>query len=244
MSTTEVWDSMAEDVGQSPGLAGEIARELRAVVLAYENQRERTIQQQLGPSGLGNPCTRCLARQVLGPEYEVHRDFEDPWCAIVGTAVHAWLDEACEYANIQAGGSTYLTEQKVHPCPDLLPKGGNADLFIIPRATVIDHKVVGVGPLRKYRMNGPGQQYRIQAHTYGLGYALAGRRVEHVGIAFWPRGGRLSELYVWTEPYDVQVAARGLERYRALRQLVLSAGPAILPSLPNDPECWDCEGKQ
>jgi hypothetical protein len=233
-----VWD----EVGG--GLGAAIEAELRAVALAYENQLERTVQTVIGPSGIGNPCSRCLGRQILGPEHEVRREFEDPWCAIVGTAVHAWLDEACEYANITRGGTTYLTEQRVQPCPELLPKGGNADLYIIPRATVIDHKVVGVSPLRKYRLNGPGHQYRVQAHTYGLGYVLAGRPVEHVGIAFWPRGGRLSELYVWTEPFDVQIAAQGLERFRAIKVLVEAGGPAVLPMLDNDPDCWDCEGKR
>jgi hypothetical protein len=36
-----------------------------------------------------------------------------------------------------------------------------------------------------------------------------------VAIVFLPRGGLLSGLHVWSEPFDPQVAVDALKRYRA-----------------------------
>jgi hypothetical protein len=230
------WD----DPALSGGLGEAIAGDLRDMVRFYEESRDRSVQTDLGPSQIGNPCTRCLARHVLGMPIE--RTFDDPWCRILGTAAHAWLEKAAEYSNEQAGTAMWRTEMRVRPDPELLPRGGSLDLWDVWRKTVIDHKIVGAKPLQKYRTNGPGLQYRRQAHLYGYGVAKAGGPVEHVALAFWPRGGRLSELYVWTEPYSEAVAVEALDRYRLIRDQARALGPAILPVLPADPDCWDCEG--
>jgi hypothetical protein len=235
--TASAWD----DPVLTGSLGDRLAVDLRDAVRVFENSRDRSTQVEIGPSGIGKPCTRCLAREVLG--MAVTRDFDDPWCRIIGTAVHAWLADALENMNTIAPEATYQTETRVHPHPDVLPKGGNADLYDAVNKVVIDHKVVGAEQLRKYRNNGPGQQYRIQAHLYGLGFGRLGKPVEHVAVAFWQRGGRLSDLYVWTEPYDAQIALDAINRYRTIRDQALAIGPAILPHLPADPDCWDCGGK-
>lgn len=236
-SEGSVWDQPS----LTGALGDTLATDLRDMVRLYESSRERSQQTEVGPSGIGNPCTRCLARQVLG--VPVERAFNDPWCAIIGTAVHAWLAEAAENFNGLAVEPTYKTETRVQPHPDVLPKGGNADLFDAVHNTVIDHKIVGAEQLRKYRLNGPGPQYRIQAHIYGLGFARTGAQVDHVAVAFWQRGGRLSDLYVWTEPYDPQVALDAIDRYRTIRAQALAIGPSLLPLLPASESCWDCGGK-
>lgn len=231
------WD----DPALTGGLARTIETDLRDLARAYEDSRDRSQQTAVGPSGIGNPCTRCLARQVLG--LTVTRDFDDPWCRIIGTAVHAWLADAAEHSNATAGEQWYQTETRVHPHPDVMPKGGNADLYDVLHKTVIDHKIVGVKQLQKYKLNGPGAQYRIQAHVYGLGFRRTGAAVEHVAVAFWQRGGRLSDLYVWTEPFDAQIALDAINRYRTIADQAKAIGPAILPHLPAHPDCWDCGGK-
>lgn len=234
---TSAWD----DPALTGSLGDRIADDLRGMVRAYENSRDRTQQTDIGPSALGKPCTRCLARHVLG--MSLTRDFDDPWARIIGTFVHEGLECVAHTHNTAVDRARYLTETRVQPHPDVLPKGGNADLYDADTATVIDHKVVGPEPLRKYRLNGPGQQYRIQGHLYGLGFHRLGKPVEHVAIAFWPRGGRLSDLYVWTEPFDAQIALDAIDRYRTIRDQALAIGPAILPHLPAHESCWDCGGK-
>lgn len=237
MTEATLWDEIdgATELGKA------VADDLRALVTAYEAGRDRSKQTVMGPSGVGTACVRCMARAALG--CPVRPEFDDPWCRIIGTAVHTWLDEAAVAACVRENRARWLAELRVHPDDDLLPKGGRCDLVDTDRFMVIDHKVVGVAPLRKYRMNGPGPQYRAQGHLYGLGWANAGNRVDHVAVAFWPRGGRLSELYVWTEPYDEQIARAALERWRTIRDQALAIGPVILPLLPADPDCWDCEGR-
>lgn len=231
------WD----DPALTGGVGEAIATDLRDMVRMFEGSRDRTRQTAIGPSGIGNPCTRCLARHALGRPLE--REYGDPWCAIIGTAVHSWLAEAAEHSNFTAGEDWWLAETRVHPHPDVMPAGGSADLYDVLRKTVIDHKVVSAERLKAFKRNGPGLTYRRQAHLYGLGYHRLGKPVEHVAVAFWCRGGRLSDLHVWTEPYDVDVAMEAITRYRTIRDQALALGGAVLPLLPADPNCWDCGGK-
>lgn len=237
MAAASVWD----DPALTNALGDRIADDLRAMARDYDAAAHRSQQKHLGPSQIGSPCTRCLARHALGRS--VQREFDDPWCRTIGTAVHAWLDAAALHHNTANDRARYYPELRIHPDEELLPSGGNCDLYDEDTRTVVDHKIVGAEPLRKYRLNGPGPQYRVQAHLYGLGYVRAGHTVDHVAVAFWQRGGRLSDLYVWTEPYDEDVARTALERWRTIRDQALAVGPAILPLLPADPACWDCGGR-
>lgn len=233
------WD----DPALTGSLGDRIADDLRTIVRAYSAGDERSQQTNLGPSQIGNPCTRCLAEQILG--IDEPPPFDDPWARVIGTAIHAWLEEAAVYDNIHVvrDAARWHTEKRVHPHPDLLPSGGKCDLYDAETRTVIDHKTTSAERLRKYRLNGPGLQYRRQAHLYGLGYARTGAAVDHVALAFWQRGGRLRDLYVWTEPYDADMAMDALNRYRTLKELCEASGPGIAAALPSDPDCFVCGRK-
>jgi hypothetical protein len=229
--SVDVWDDIAG------GHADRLRDRLLAMVKHADGRADRTQQTALGPSEIGDPCAHCLAAKILG--LYARDPFYDPWPAIIGTAVHAWLEDAAERDNRDNGG-TWNTETRVYPNNDLLPRGGKADLYDDSTRTVIDHKVVGLAPLRNYKANGPGVSYRRQAHIYGLGFEAMDWQVEHVAIAFWHRGGRMTDLHVWSEPYDAAYAQEALQRYRTLRDLATSSGPAILPALPSDPSCFTC----
>ncbi len=235
-SAESVWDTVGNALGER------LAEDLRDLVRAHEAAAERSHQQHLGPSQIGDPCTRCLARAVLG--VPVRRQFDDPWCRIIGTAVHAWLEDAAIEDCQGRDDVRWLPETKVQPDPDLLPSGGRCDLYDAATRTVIDHKVIGTARLRHFRASGPGIGYRRQAHLYGLGYVNAGRAVDNVAVAFWQRGGRLSDLHVWTEPYDPSVAEQALTRFRTVRDLALATGEAILPMLPAHADCFACGGEE
>lgn len=232
--SADAWADLADPLNE------QVAHELREMARLFELGRPRTTQRAIGPSEIGKPCVRCLARAVLGRP--VARPFDDPWCRIIGTATHIWLDEAAVDACKRANRGIYVSELRVHPDDEVLTKGGNADLYMVDRRIVVDHKIVSAARLKAYKSNGPGAQYRYQGHLYGLGYVNAGWPVEHVAIAFWNRGGKLRDLYVWTEPYSEAIAREALDRFRSIRDLALSVGPAVLPLLPADPDCWDCEG--
>lgn len=228
-----VWDEIAG------GLGGKISADLQAMATEADARADRSQQAALGPSEIGMPCTYHLALRILGDDSA--GGFDDPWCAIIGTATHAWLDEAAAGYNVAHDEARFVPELRVHPHPELLPSGGRADLYDTRHNTVVDHKIVGSASLKKYKASGPGKQYRTQAHLYGKGYRLAGYDVEHVAIAFWHRGGRLGDLYVWTEPFTESIADEALERYQTLKNLLAAGGASLVPMLPRDPDCWDCK---
>lgn len=240
--TASAWD----DPALTGDLGERIADDLRDMVRQYDAASARTQQTDLGPSEIGNPCTWCLGAQILGVASSTweHSGWDDGWRAIVGTATHSWLDEAAATYNVRNDVVRWLPEVRVHPDARLLPSGGSCDLFDTETRTVIDHKTTTKAKLANYRLNGPGLQYRRQAHLYGKGYRLAGRDVENVALAFWLRDGMLRDLYVWTEPYSEQIADETLARYDALRVLCETGGTAVLDSLPSDPDCTQCSRRQ
>lgn len=229
------WDEFSD-----AAIGDVIADRLREMVRRHDAGAPRTQQRQIGPSELGDPCTYCLARKILGLPEE--RTFDDPWCAYIGSATHNSLADAAEFENRHHDG-TWSTEVRVYPDDEVLPKGGNADLYDDAAQLVIDHKVVSRDRRLMFKAKGPGEKYRRQIHLYGLGFTRIGLPVQRVAIAFWQRGGRLSDLTVWTEPYDPSVATDALDRYRNLRTLCGTHGEALLPLLPSDPSCFTCSAR-
>lgn len=195
----------------------QLRAELTAVVLHGATQRPRDMQAQLGPSGLGDPCTLALAYGIL--EWPQTNPSSDPLPSIVGTGAHAQFAEFFERSTerLPDGRPRYLVEQRVTPREDI---PGSADLFDRLTGCVIDWKFQGKTKLDELRRHGPGLRYRVQAHTYGLGFENAGERVEHVAIVGVPRGGFLSGTVVWTEPYDRQIALDALDRKDDTTELI------------------------
>src|SRR5258708_7059039 len=74
----------------------------------------RSLQEALGPSEAGEPCTRRLAYKMMyTPPAAAERDV--PWAAIQGTALHAWMAEVFRAENIKLGRERYLVERRVTP---------------------------------------------------------------------------------------------------------------------------------
>lgn len=214
------------------GAAGQLATDVIDTVKAAARRAPRSLQQAVGPSQLGTPCTRRLACDVLAWPVRPNDD-TDPWASVIGTATHAWMAAAFEEENRQLGETRYLIEHKVR-----LPAGrygtitGSCDLYDRQKGDVVDWKITSPQNISKYRKNGPGQQYRTQAHTYGLGMQIAGEHPRNVAVVFLPRGGRIDGLHIWSEPYQPAIAANALSRYQA----VLTALAAIDPE--QDPSRW------
>jgi len=223
------------------GVAGEIAAMVTADIKHAAATDPRTLQAELGPSDLGIPCTRRLGYGALDWDPKPNADV-DPWAAIVGKAVHTWLATTYTAKNTQLGRERYLVEHQV-TVPG--PVSGHSDLYDRDLAAVIDWKIPGVTALKKYAKEGPGAQYRIQGHVYGLGRQLAGETPRHVVIVFLPRSGLLSGLHVWAEPYQPAIAVDAIQRYQAIRQFHLTVDPeahperwALLPTA--DAHCAYC----
>lgn len=111
-----------------------------------------------------------------------------------------------------AGTGRYQTEVPLKFGSLVVPHG-TTDLVDTTLLMGLDHKVMGSYSLNKLKAEGPSPLYRTQVHTYGLGARLAGYEVKDVAIVAWPRErSSLDDLWVWTEPYDPDIARNAIAR--------------------------------
>jgi hypothetical protein len=191
---------MCETLERDP-LADEIQAELTSIIKWADENSPRSQQTALGPSEIGTPCERRLAYRLANlPPVNFNRD---PWPAIVGTAIHQWLEGAVN----RYGDPRLETEAELIIDQALT---GHSDL--LRETTVVDYKTAGTDVMREARKNGPSRSYKIQINLYGLGQVRRGRRIEHVALVYLPRAGNLSGMYVWVDKFRPEVAGAALER--------------------------------
>jgi len=199
----------------------------------------RSLQKRIGPSEMGVECDRAILHKLNG---DPEPDRGIPWKPTIGTATHAYLEEAF-WKDANTVGSPnqgrWLVEQRVTVGEVAgTPITGSTDLFCTWTGTVLDHKVIGKSTGKKYRAHGPSRQYYCQAQLYGLGWKNAGYDVKMVAIAFLPREGELSgDTFIWTAPYDEQTALDTLARVNGLAAVLAAAG--IETALGLYPPCSD-----
>jgi len=192
-----------------------LADDIRGVVIEAARRAPRSQQVALGPSEIGAACSRQLAYKLM--HHTQTNSGSDPWPSIVGTAVHSWLADAFLAANDRLGRIRYLVEQRLTIRAGLI---GTCDLYDADRGMVIDHKVPGTTSMARAKKDGPPPTYRVQAHTYGYGFAQLGLPVRDVALALYPRGGMLAGLWIWSEPYDENIALQALSRHDAILEAV------------------------
>lgn len=213
----------------------ELSYDIRSKISDSAANAPRSKQKHIGPSEVGTPCIRRIGYRLLEVE-PVNNP--DNWLTTIGTAVHTWLADAYLEENAKHHPARYLVEHRVEVADGL---AGSVDLYDVERKLVMDWKVVGDNSLRKYRSQGPGDQYRTQVHLYGLGFKNKGYDVEHVAICFLPRGGSLRGLHIWSEPFNEEVARAALDRLSLAKEVTTVAGRQALPLLPaTDAHCNYC----
>lgn len=188
--------------------ATQIKEQLQKIILWTEQTSPRSRQRSIGPSELGDPCDRRIAYRIAAVDsVNIHGD---PWPAIVGTAVHGWLEEAITRFQRENGYQGWLTELRVHPDPLV---AGRSDLFHEPTGTVVDFKTTNADTIRKLQRGGaPSPGYITQINLYGLGHVRAGRPVNNVCLVYYPRSGWLRDAFVWHGAYDQGIAEQALQR--------------------------------
>lgn len=207
-----------------PGMHGmspydlEIKEDLIEVVRWAAANSKRSQQVALGCSEVGHPCDRRLAYRIAGIGATGYAN--DPWPAVVGTAVHSWMEHAIGIFQDAHQLQQWTTEQEVDPSPFVK---GHTDLYDAKRSLVLDWKFPSPDNLRKMRQEGPSQQYRTQVRLYGLGHLRAGRTVDRVGIVALGRQGWLKDMYVWTEKFDEMLAHQALDRVQRLGEVLIRA---------------------
>lgn len=224
--------------GSGDLLAAEIMHQIERTI----GDHPRSLQKRIGPSEVGHPCKRRVGYKLLDVA-ECNTAGDTPWLPTIGTAVHSWLEEVFTFANPGGNEPTrWLTELRVNVGEvNGVDITGSADLYDRVTATVIDWKIVGPTQLKKYKANGPGDQYRSQIHLYGRGMTRRGLPVDRVMIAFLPRNGELRDAYLWHEGYDEQVALAALERLAGIHLATSLAGVSVLSQLdPVESYCTRC----
>lgn len=239
-----------KSVSGSSGWSTRYAGELRRVFLEHAARAPRTLQQHLGSSELGVECDRQVAGKMAALPTTNH--VVDPWPSIVGTACHAWAEEAFRGDNLRSGVLRWIAEQKVSPHPD---HPGTADLYDAYERAVVDHKFLGESSMAKVRKS-PPRKYVVQLVLYGIGYLRLGLPVRRVALAAYPRtAASLDGLYVWdrlltgedglltpenAELVDLvfkQTAAR-----RTFADAILNGQLCLedVPASPDGDECFFC----
>ncbi|MCU1613737.1 MAG: hypothetical protein JWO98_1277 [Frankiales bacterium] len=224
-----------------------IAERIGQFIIDADANSARSQQTAIGPSEVGEPCERQLSYKMLAwPETNDNRD---PIAAIIGTGFHMWMAEKFEARQSDIGnGPRYRIEEKVtvrEGYTDAASLRGSADLFDRLTALNYDWKLVGASSHDKYRRQGPGEKYRIQAHLYGLGQENAGQAPKRVVVVFVGRYHEL-KVHVWSEPYDRQIALDALARLDRIRDRVMELDPEANPErwesipIPDKPNCRFC----
>jgi len=217
--------------------------EILTTIKAHAAGSARSMQKRIGPSQVGTPCHRRLAFEMS--DLPGTRDLNDPWPSILGTAAHAWLADCFAAANpVYPNPPIWLLESRVDVGFGLR---GSSDVFHVPTGCVVDWKVLGSTTYDKYTQctkesptGSPSEEYRVQAHCYGMGFARAGYTVNRVAIAFFGRAKPLSALHIWSEPWRPEVALRALDRMTKVEEY-LGRGhhPNTLAAVPGG-SCFFC----
>lgn len=201
----------ANESGVDP-FAAMIKSKLTEIIVWQDKRNPRSLQEQIGPSEVGDPCQRRVGYRLAS--VPACNDAFDPWVAVVGTAIHSWMENAVrQWAMVHGEASgEWVTEATVQIGEFLQ---GHVDLYQSNWRSVIDYKSVGADKMKQVLEHGPEEKHKIQVQCYGLGCELWGLPVEKVALVHLPRSGLLKNMYVWTGDYDRAVAEAALERMYA-----------------------------
>lgn len=227
--------------------------DVKAIALSLlKEPTERDKQTKVGASNFSQPCSRCLAEQLLhGQESEEERY---AWAgAVLGTAVHGLLEE-----RVKQQQPTWLPEQRLTlgELPGYGTIKSTSDLYVPELRLCVDYKTTTKAKLvflkqavkdepneyeitsvteARYKVN----SYLNQLMSYGRGMILAGHPVEWVSMVFICRDAvGDKDIWAYTVPYDAEQAEKVWNR---LERLWAALQDGLDPStLDSHPQCWYC----
>lgn len=227
-----------EPTSANEKLGNELLGDLTDVIKWTDANSARSVQTTIGPSELGSLCDRRIAYRLAGtPEANW---WADPLPAIVGTAVHTWLEDAVTRFQKVHFMDRWLTEITVQP--DTLVKG-HCDLYDKDLQAVIDWKTVSPTKLKAWKTGGPPEHYKDQVNLYGRGLVNAGYPVAKVILVAVPRSGWLKDMQIWVDDYRPERAQAALDRMYSIANVMIKAGDDLsfeeINSAPSG-ECAFC----
>ena len=197
-------------------MAIEDPKELLLYVLhSKDASRDRSMQTEVGPSEIGG-CKRKVWYRLNAQPHT--NDNQSKLAAIMGTAIHAAIEEAI--GAIDPEGKEYLVETEV-AYGDMK---AHVDLFVPSSGAVIDWKTSKIKNLGYF----PSNQQRWQVQLYGYLLSKNGYEVKTVNLVAIARDGSEKDIKVHTEPYDETMALA------ALSWLANVKASAVLPEPEKD----------
>jgi CRISPR/Cas system-associated exonuclease Cas4 (RecB family) len=195
----------------------DIRQLLLDVLRQRDEARPRSNQTEIGPSELGS-CSRKVWYRING--YEKTNDSTLKLAAVMGTAIHASIEDALEAAD--PTGTRFVVESEVA----WNGMKAHIDLWIPEIGAVVDWKTVKVKNLNYF----PSQQQRWQVHTYGFLMEQNGHKVNTVSLVAIARDGDERDVKVHTEPYSSEIAMEALGWLEAIKQSKTAPDPEKDPS--------------
>jgi CRISPR/Cas system-associated exonuclease Cas4 (RecB family) len=168
--------------------------------------RSRSTQVQVGPSELGG-CRRKVWYR-LNDQPETNEN-ELKLAAIMGTAIHATIEEALELAD--PTGEKYVVETEV----EYNGMKAHIDLWIPETGDVVDWKTVKVKNLSYF----PSTQQRWQVQVYGYLLEKSGKgKPRNVNLVAIARDGDERDIRIHTEEYNPAIAEEALNWLSAIKE--------------------------
>jgi hypothetical protein len=162
----------------------------------YDQQRDRSLQVDIGPSSLGGCRRRVWHELKQTPKMNPTESLG----AILGTFIHAGMEKVMERQD--PFGDNYMIEIEV----EHNGLRGHCDLFIKDRGLVVDFKTSTKSGLRYLN----DRQKLWQVHTYGWLLSKNGYEVKEVALVGIPRDGKMGDIKVIQEPYSELIAEEAL----------------------------------
>ena len=168
------------------------------VLRAKDAGRSRSVQTQVGPSEIGGCRRKVWYRLNAQPQTN---DNELKLAAIMGTAIHASIEEAIQ--DIDPKGEKYWVETEV----EYNGMKAHVDLFIPETGDVVDWKTSKLKNLSYF----PSKQQRWQVQVYGYLLEKSGKaKVTNVNLVAIARDGDERDVKIHSEPYDETIALEAM----------------------------------
>ena len=173
-----------------------IIKTLTTALKEADEQRDRSVQVELGASSVGG-C-KAQAWHILNQTPKTNHDTES-LAAIIGTATHTAIFEALKAHDVF--GDDYLLEEEFSD--DYFK--GHCDFYSRKDETVYDWKTTTLDKLAKGGL--PTAQQKMQVNIYA---SLIAQKypVKRVGLVFIPRDGKMKDIVAWEDDYNPKLVEK------------------------------------
>lgn len=221
-------------------------KELALELLKEKTKRDK--QVKIGASNASNPCTKCLAEDLMG----VPKLPSAYWAgAVVGTAIHNMLDARVQKLHPEMDPEMNLVIGELAGYGEIR---STTDLYYDGQVNDWKTTTLKKSPALKEAWNTEpsdwdghdlrNARYKVlshkaQTHLYGRGVALMGRSVKNISIGYIPRDARTdSDIWGVVKPFDPAYAEAVWGRLEAIWRAVQAGRD--LGTFAAHPDCFYC----